>query len=308
MQREKQTFSGPLLEVDFYPVFEDGRRMPTRAPKTNPSSEEKRKHNRTVATKKFIRLANANFDTTDYLMHPTYPPEYAPQSEEEARKDIVNYLRRVRTKRASEAKKLKKNLKSAQEAAAQMPDNTYLSTSVENLKAEILKLEQPFKYIYVIEKQVYKSGKYAGCINWHFHLFMTGGLDGRTLERMWKNGARANCNNYQPDKFGPEAAARYMSKDPQGNKRFSYSRNLTKPTEKVKDGKVSRNTVARMAKERVDDRAYWEKRYKGYRFIRCYNRFNEYNGHWYVSAIMYKTDGDPPRWEEKEWITTDYIA
>ena len=308
MQREKQTFSGPLLEVDFYPVFDDGRRMPTRAPKTNPSTDEQRKYNQTKATKKFIRLANANFDTTDYLMHPTYPPDKAPATEEAARKDIVNYLRRVKTRRASEAKKLKKNLKAAEEAAAKMPDNTYLSTNVENLKAEILKLEQPFKYIYVIEKQVYKSGKYAGCINWHFHLFMTGGLDGRTLERMWKNGARANCNNYQPDKFGPEAAAKYMSKDPQGNKRFSYSRNLTKPTEKVKDGKVSRNTVARMAKERVDDRAYWEKRYKGYRFIRCYNRFNEYNGHWYVSAIMYKTDGEVPRWEEKEWITTDYIT
>ena len=308
MQREKQTFSGPLLEVDFYPVFDDGRRMPTRAPKTNPSTEAQRRYNRTKAIKKFIRLINANFDTTDYMMHPTYQSELAPQSEEEARRDIGNYIRRVKTKRASELKRQRKNLKLAEEAAVQMPDNKFLALSVEKLKAKVLKLEQPFKYGYVIHKQVYKRGKYAGCINWHFHLFLTGGIDNRTLEGMWTNGIRTNCNNYQPDKFGPEAAARYMCNDPHGTKRFFCSRNLTKPTEKVKDGRVSRSTVARMAKDRVDDRAYWEKRYKGYRFIRCYNRYNEYNGHWYVSAIMYKTDGDPPRWEENEWITTDYIT
>ena len=125
---------------------------------------------------------------------------------------------------------------------------------------------------------------------------------------MWTNGPRTNCNNYQPEKFGPEAAARYMSKDPQGAKRFCCSRNLEKPKEKTKDGKISRTAVERMATERVDDAAYWEKRYKGYRFLRCYSRFNEYNGRWYVSAVMYKTGGNAPKWEENEWITTDYTA
>lgn len=306
MQREKRTYSGPLLEADFYPVFQDGRKIPTRAPKTKRSTEEQIRYNHTQATKKFIRLANANFDNTDYLMHPTYRPSIAPQNEKEARRDIVNYLKRVKTKRASEAKRLCRELSAAEDAAAKLPDNKYLSSSVENLKKQISKLEEPFKYIYVIEKQTYKTGKYAGRVNWHFHLFITGGIYNKTLERMWTNGLRTNCNNYQPDKFGPEAAARYMSKDPQGSKRFSYSRNLTKPIEKVKDGKVSRNTVSRMAQERLEDSEYWEKRYKGYRFIRCYSRFNDYNGHWYVTAIMYKTDESPPNWNEPDWITTDY--
>lgn len=306
MQREKRTYSGPLLEADFYPVFNDGRRLPTRAPKTKPSTAEQKKYNRTQATKKFIRLANANFDKTDYLMHPTYSPEKAPQSEAEARRDIVNYLRRVKTKRSSEAKRLRKDLSAAEDAAEKMPDNKYLSSSVEKLKAKIAKLEAPFKYIYVIEKQTYKSGIYAGRANWHFHLFLTGGIDNKTLEEMWTNGLRTNCNNYQPDKFGPEAAARYMSKDPQGAKRFSYSRNLVRPKEKIKDGKISRRAVERMAKERTEDKEFWEKRYKGYRFVRCYARYNDFNGRWYISAVMYKTDGEAPRWEEEEWITTDY--
>ena len=306
MQREKQTLSGPLLEVDFYPVFSDGRRIPTRKPKSKPSTEAQNKYNRTIATKKLIRLVNANFDSSDYFMHPTYSPKNAPQDEKQARRDIVNYLRRVKTKRKSEAKRLRADLKNAKVAAEAMPDNDFLSASVDKLKAQIAKLEAPFKYIYVIEKQTYKTGAHAGKVNWHFHLFLTGGVDDRTLEKMWSNGLRTNCNNYQPEKFGPEAAAEYMSKDPQGSKRFCCSKNLEQPIEKTKDGKVSRRTVERMATEYVDDAKYWEKRYKGYRFLRCYNRFNEYNGRWYVSAIMYKTDGAAPEWKEDEWITTDY--
>lgn len=307
MQREKRTYSGPLFEVDFYPVFDDGRRMPTRAPKSKPSTEEQQKYNRTKATKKLIRLVNANFDGTDYLLHPTYKPSEAPQSEEEARRDIVNYLRRVRTKRASELRRVQKDLADAEHAAAKMPQNRFLAGTVEKLKKKIDKLAQPFRYIYVIEKQTYKSGAFAGRANYHFHLFLTGGIEAATLEAMWTNGIRTNCNRYQPDKFGPEAAARYMSKDPQGSKRFSYSRNLIQPKTKTKDGTVSARTVEKMATLRVDDRDYWEKRYKNYRFVRCYTRFNEYNGQWYVSVIMYKTDGTPPEWKENDWITTDFI-
>ncbi len=303
MQREKKTYSGHLLEADFYPVFDDGRRVPSRAPKTKLSTAEQQRYNRTVATKKIIRLVNSNFDSTDYLMHPTYQPQFAPQSEEAARRDIVNYLRRVRTKRTSEVKKLRKDLISAEEAAATMPNNKYILDSIKNLNRLISKLEQPFKYIYVIEKQTYKTGVYAGRTNWHFHLFLTGGIDNKTLENMWSNGLRTNCNNYQPDKFGPEAAARYMSKDPQGSKSFSYSRNLTKSVQKVKDGRLSKNAVSRMARERVNDREFWENRYKGYRFIKCYTRFNDYNGCWYITAIMYRTEGEPPKWSAEEWIT-----
>ncbi len=304
MHREKRTFSGQLLEVDFYPVFSDGRRIPARAPKTKRSTQEQKKYNQAQTTKKFIRLANANFDNTDYLMHPTYLSELAPQSEEEARKDIVNYLRRVKTKRASELKRLQKLLKNALGAAMQIGHPSYIDEKIEELKSRIKKLEKPFKYIYVMEKQIYKSGARAGRVNWHFHMFITGGLDDKVLERMWHNGVRVNCDNYQPEKFGPEAAARYMSKDPQGAKRFSYSRNLDKPVEKVRDNKASRKTVEKMAIERVDDREYWENRYKGYRFIRCFSRYNKFNGHWYVSAIMYKADKNIylPKWEVEEWL------
>ena len=306
MEREKITYSGPLLEADFYPICSDGRRLPTRAPKTKPSRAAQEKYNQMKATKKLIRLVNANFDGTDYLMHPTYNPGKAPQDEEQARRDIVNYLRRVKTRRESELKKLEKKLIAAKEAAKQMPDNLFLTETLEGLKKQIKKLSQPFKYIYVIEKETYKRGVYAGRDNWHFHLFLSGGLPDKVLEGMWGGGLYTNADNYQPEKFGPEAAAKYMAKNPEGSKRFSYSKNLTKPKEKIKDGRVSRLQVERMCKLRVDDNEFWEKRYPGYKLLRTYPRYNQYNGHWYLTAVLYKIDGTPPKWELSDYLTEDF--
>ncbi len=289
MQREKRTKSGRLLEVDFYPVFSDGRRIPLRAPKTKRSTPEQEKYNYNKAVKKLIRLVNVNFDTGDILMHPTFTPENAPTSEEEARKILTNYFRRVKTKRASELKRITKLLEA-------LPDE-------KDLQVQKKKLEEPFRYIYTIEKVTYKSGKHKGRDNWHFHLFMTGGLKRDVVEDMWSLDMRVNADRYQPERFGPEAASRYIIKDPQGTKRFSCSRNLKRPPEpKTKDGKITSRGVEKLAKERIDDKAYWERRHPGYRFVRCFARYNTFNGYWYVSVIMYKTSEPMPEWKIDDWL------
>lgn len=307
MIREKRTYSGSLFEADFYPVYSDGRRMPVRSPKSKPSTEEQQRYNRIIAMKKLIRLVNTNFDNSDYWLHPTYKPEYAPQSDKEARRDLANFFRRVRTKRSSKAKELLKELDEAESACAAVPENKFLLSRVEKIKAEISKLQQPMKYIYVIECVTYQSGKYAGRKNYHFHIFLTGGVDRRVIEEMWPYGVRVNCDRFQPDRFGPEAAALYMCKDPQGSKRFVCSRNIVRPSEKHKDGRISHACVKRMATKCANDVEYWEKRYKGYRFLRCYSRFNNYNGQWYVSVVMYRTEETPPKYEVDDWITEDYV-
>lgn len=309
MQREKQTISGPLLEADFFPIMSDGRRIPTRAPKQMESSEAQKRYNRLMAIKKFIRLVNANFDNTDYLMHPTYAPASAPQNEQQARKDIVNYIRRVRYAREREAAKTAKKLNEARKILEAMPDSEVAQELTHELSKKLAKLREPFKYIYVIEKEIYKRGRYAGLVNYHFHMFISGGLSQADMEEIWNDGMRANCNRYQPEKFGHEAAALYMSKDPQGTHRFCYSRNLEQPTTPPPiDGETSGAEVEDMARNRIDDAKFWEKRYPGYRFVRCFARFNEYNSRWYVSAIMYRSDQPLPRpkvWQVDEWITSD---
>lgn len=291
MIREKHTKSGKLFEADFYPIWNDGRRLPSRAPKTKRSTEAQAKYNHTQAVKKAVRLVNANFDTGDIFMHITYRPENAPLTEKAAKRDFANYIRRVKTKRASELKRITALLKDN-------PNN-------KALKKQKAKLEQPFLYYCPLEETVYKSGKHKGKRNWHFHLFMTGGVDRDILEDMWDKKARVNADRFQPERFGPESAARYITKDLHGSRKILRSKNLKKPqSPKPKDGRISPRGVQMLATQRVDDKAYWEKRYKGYRFLRCYARFNDYNGNWYVSVIMYKAESeDLPQWEAKEWIT-----
>lgn len=252
MIREKQIKSGRLFETSFYPVYDSGRRMKEKKERKEISSEEQQAYNRKRAEKKFIRLVNCNFDNEDIFLHLTYDPVNAPLSEEGARKDVTNYLRRIKRYRKKQG----------------LPD---------------------LKYIYVLEQKVYKTGRYAGLVNWHCHMFMNGGGFTRDMaEDMWTKGM-TNADRYQPDTFGPETAAKYLCKDPQGKKRFVTSKNLKKPVEsKPKDGKVGRRTVEKMAKLHCDDKEYWERRYKGYNFIKCDAHYNEYNGHWYVSVVMFK--------------------
>lgn len=290
--RNKKTISGPMLEVDYYPVFSDGRRAPTRAPKTKPSTEAQEKYNRAQAKKKIVRLANANFDNTDFFIHPTYEDWQAPQTEEEARRDIVNYLRRVKSKRKTELKHASAELVELERLSGDKPSK-FTAARLEKLRHKVKKLSEPFKYLYVMERQEYKSGRRKGQLNWHFHLFATAGLDAETMEALWPY--RINCNRYQPEKFGFEAAAKYIAKDPSGNKSFAYSKNLTQPTVKEpKDGRVTKRYVERIARERVDDREFWEKKFKGYRFVKLIKKFNDFNLNWYVSVVMIKADTGEP--------------
>ncbi|MBR5223268.1 MAG: hypothetical protein IKV81_03790 [Clostridia bacterium] len=166
------------------------------------------------------------------------------------------------------------------------------------------KLEAPFKYYYSIEEVKYKTGRYAGRSNWHFHMFLTGGLPREAYEDCWPKGVRVNADRFQPERFGPEAAARYFTKDAQGRRRIKHSRNLEKPVIKTKDASFSRRGVELLAKRRADDAAYWERRYKGFKFVRTFARYNEYNGHWYLSVIMYRSDQAVlPEWKVGDWLT-----
>lgn len=299
MEREKQVYSGRLLDIDFFPVWKNGAKIPSKAPKTKPSTEEQKKYNANMAVKNLVRIINENFDDNDYLLTLTYEPSKAPETLENARNDIKNFFRRYKTKRKSEIKRVKEELEV-------LPDIKTFEHQRKKLELKKKKLEALFKYAYSPEKITYQRGKYAGKDNYHFHIFITGGVDRDDVEKMWKNGVRVNCNRFQPNKFGSEAAAKYMIKDPEGAKRFICSQNITRPqknkdNQKVKDGKITVRGVERLCKQRSDDRDYWEKRYPGYKFIRTFPRYNEYNGHWYLSVVMYKTDGDVPKWNFDGW-------
>lgn len=187
-----------------------------------------------------------------------------------------------------------------------LPERKELKEQRKELIEKINVLSRPFKYAYTIEEVTYKTGSLKGRTNYHYHLFITGGLDDRLMERMWDKGVRVNVNNYQPERFGPETAAKYMLKStPEaGKKKYICSRNMTPPRvpdPSRRDGKTSNRQLEKWAKERVNDAEFWERKYKGYRFERCFARKNPYNGHWYISVIMYRATEEMPPWTLDDW-------
>lgn len=145
--REKKIYSGKMLEIEIYPVSNKERKQ-KREKKEKVSAPKQKNLNEKNAKKHLIRLINTNFTDQDLAVHLTYTQEELPGSEEEARKDVVNYIRRVKHYR-------KKN---------ELP---------------------PLKYIAVIEfKEPEQTNK---GIRIHHHIIMNG-MDRDIAEQLWGKG------------------------------------------------------------------------------------------------------------------------
>ncbi len=253
--RKQVTKAGKMLQVDYFPTHEKSGRKIGDMPKSQKSKAKMDEENRSKAIRKFILLVNANFDENNYYATFDYQPEFAPLIYERAIKDANNYFNRVR--RLMKKKGLNpKNL----------------------------------KYAYSCQEAIYKRGIHKGMSNYHFHMFIKAdGLTAKELKELWPFGTKGNIMNYDPYSFGPEAAAKYMVKSKAGRKMYKCSKNLDKPyVDEVKDGQISDKKLRELGEQRIDDREYWEKKYPSYNFVRCRPFYNEYNGHWYITVVMYK--------------------
>lgn len=264
--REQKIRSGPRLEISWYEVWPDGRRIPERAPKEKQSTEAQQKYNHDQATKKVVRLVNANFRYGDLFTHLTWDDEHMPDSLDEVQRQIRNYIARIRYWRRKHG-------------------------------------YDELRYLYAVECRVRRRGRYAGQYKWHVHLFMSKMPRG-TAEDLWGQG-RVNADRYDPQAWGEDAAAKYIAKDIAMNgdltcgKRFAYSKNLRQPERlPPRDGKVTQRGVRLMVQKHEHDPDYWERKFPGYRFYGFEKPAalcrNPYNGFWYLTVIMYR-DGKGKR-------------
>ena len=91
--RETVYVAGEHIDGDVYPVFQaPGKRRA----KCRPTSAIQERLNQKNAEKKLARLIHTNFTERDLTLHLTYRPEELPEDEETAKKDVRNYLRRVK--------------------------------------------------------------------------------------------------------------------------------------------------------------------------------------------------------------------
>ena len=97
--RVKRIQAGDTLEIEAYPIW-------STTAAASAARRESEKHRDAVmavnlrnAQKNLRRLMNANFGSGDILLTLTYKPHQQPGSEQDAQRDIRNYLRRLRTLR-----------------------------------------------------------------------------------------------------------------------------------------------------------------------------------------------------------------
>lgn len=133
------------------------------------------------------------------------------------------------------------------------------------------------KWIAVIE---YGEGRRI-----HHHIIMSG-MDRDIAEGFWKKG-RANANRLKADENGYEGLVRYITKDPQGKRRWSCSRNLEEPVIRVNDNKYSKRKAEKLANA-PDDSITFEKLYPGYVLTECKANFNDINAGTYLYIKMRK--------------------
>ena len=92
--REKKYVCGEYLDVFIYPVFETGKHSGGKRVKRQPSTEAQKKLNQRHREEKLVRLLHANFTPEDLEIHLTYKGAQ-PESDEEAVRNLRNYIRRV---------------------------------------------------------------------------------------------------------------------------------------------------------------------------------------------------------------------
>jgi hypothetical protein len=96
--RRRKTQAGPRLEIEIYPAYGREQTKTARRAKSNITPEAMQRYNHERAKRYMIQLADANFTREDISLTLTYagePPRY-----EQAQRDVVNFLNRVKRRRA----------------------------------------------------------------------------------------------------------------------------------------------------------------------------------------------------------------
>ena len=274
--REKRIYCGKeWLEVDIVPVTN----MPEAGKTKGKGSSQKQQNlNDKNSKRRFVQIANTNFNEEDLHISATYNEAHLPMTLEEAEKNVHNYLNRVkrRMKRVT-GQDLKYML-----VTEYTPEEEEGQLTLEGLE-----------------------DKGTKAVRIHHHIIINGGLSREDLELMWSttriNWKKAqdpkyrrevdfigfvNCDRLQPNENGIEGLVNYINKRKKGCKKWSTSQNLKKPKVKKNDHKYSFRKLREYA-QTPEDKEIWRKRYKGYEPTKIDYQYNDYTG-WSVYLRLRK--------------------
>ena len=247
--REKRYVCGEYLDVFIYPVFETGKHSEGKRVKRKPSTKAQEKLNQRHREEKLARLLHANFTPEDLEIHLTYKAQ--PEDDEEAKKHLQNFIRRVKR---------------------------YIA---KNGLGEL-------KYIAITERGK-RGGRYHHHVTISVEKGIDRDVLEQLWTDVEGHGY-ANSRRLQFNEEGLEGLARYVVKSPAGKKAWTASRNLIDPEPKTRDGRIS-GKQARELVEDQKQAGKLEKLYPGYTLAKTEAFHNDVNGGAYVVARLYRSDG-----------------
>ncbi len=135
------------------------------------------------------------------------------------------------------------------------------------------------KYVAVTE-----VGKRTGRI--HHHIIMSGGVDVSDLSALWGRGY-TTVKPLMFDDTGIVGIAKYFVKEPVLGKRWCASKNLSKPIESQRDGRISKRKLREVCERKGEDGGLFEKLYPGYSVADIKPFYNDVNGGYYLTVVMH---------------------
>ena len=96
MYKYVEIISGPVLEIEKIQNNRMHSKKTKRAQRISYTPEAMARNNERQAAKKLARLINCNFVAGDAIVTLTYKPDERPDNPQQTRKDISNFLRRLK--------------------------------------------------------------------------------------------------------------------------------------------------------------------------------------------------------------------
>ena len=116
------------------------------------------------------------------------------------------------------------------------------------------------------------------------------GLTRDAVEALWDKG-RIRCERLDFDHNSLEGLAKYIVKNKRCKRHWRQSRGLAMPKRpQPNDSKWSRKKLRNAFENCLEDGAFWEKQYPGYRLHRCEPQITG-NGTMHLVVKMYRKDG-----------------
>ena len=247
--REKSFVCGDYKEVYIYPCFADCVKKGRRRPKAKPTPAAQKKLNQRIRENNLIRLLHANFTAEDISFDLTYRDGEQPSTDEGAKKDVQNFLRRLKRFRNK----------------AGLPE---------------------LKYIAVTEKGS-RSGRYhhhlvlSGGVGIGTLAAIWGkGYTKAQPLQFDETGLIGKGKYLVKQAKGKDKQSQYF-------RSFYSSKNLVNPQPRKRDGRFSQRKVRELCEDPCD-RAAFERLYEGYAFAEAAEYYNDVNSGFYLEIRLYR--------------------